>query len=747
MIQGDKVMDGMTQTNRQLRTAIRQGLGVLSLALLPGLALAGDLQGISYDRASDGSIQVHFKLSAPLSGNPDNFQIDNPARVALDLPGVDNKTGKRMTDVGLGPLKSIMLAEANGKTRAVFNLTSSTPYAIKSEGNQVLVTFKAVSTPTQTTAGYKISDEGSNSTTAMDRGQPIDFRRSADGAGRLLIRTKGPQSAMKIHREGTRIIVNLPDTRLTSGRYDVRDFGTPVQSVDVRAHGSGSRITLQTHDAGEHLAYQTDNKLVVEVKPVPKAKGAQNLGKKKYTGERLTLKFQNIAIRPLLQLIADFTGNNIVVSDSVKGDISLRLENVPWDQALDLILTTKGLGMRKNGNVIYVAPLAELAARDKAELAAQQQAQQLAPLRTDIVQINYAKAQDIAKLITGSGELKRTGGGATPQGNTASANAGTNSEDIGLLSNRGSIVVDDRSNSLIVTDTAGSLDRIRDLINKVDRPVKQVLIETRIVIATDNFARELGVRWGIQAGFNRSGSTFGLGSTSPTASTGLTLPTSGASTGTVSTTANNWNVNTPIAGTPTGSLGLAILGSNVLLNLELQAMQSEGTGEIVSSPKVITTNGHTAMIKQGTEIPYQSTTNVGGAAATNVSFKEAVLQTEVTPQITPNNNIIMDINVKKDEPDYTNLLPGSTNPPINTREVKTKVQVKNGQTVVLGGIYEFQNTTSVDKVPFFGDLPGIGELFKSNSRKNKRLELLIFVTPKIVNSNQQFVSDTGDGSN
>jgi len=735
MIQGDKVMDGMTQTNRLLRTAIRQGLGVLSISLLPGLAMAGDLQGITYDRAPDGSVQVHFKLSSPLSGNPDNFQINNPARVAVDLPGVDNKTGKRRTNVDLGPLKSIMLAESGGRTRAVFNLTSSTPYAIKSEGNQVLVTFKAAKAPTHTAAGYSVTDQSKNHITAMDRGQPIDFRRSTDGAGKLLIRTSGPGAAMKIHREGSRIIVDLPDTRIHSGRYNVRDFDTPVETVDVRAHGKGSRITLRTHNAGEHLAYQTDNKLVVEVKPVPKTASA-HVGKKKYTGERLTLKFQNIAIRPLLQLIADFTGNNIVVSDSVKGNISLRLENVPWDQALDLILTTKGLSMRKNGNVIYVAPISEMAKRDKAELEAQKQAQQLAPLKTDIVQINYAKAKDIASLITGSNEMTRKGKQGSG-GNQGSPNSKGGPEDIGLLSRRGSIVVDDRSNSLIVTDTAGSLDRIRDLIKKVDRPVKQVLIETRIVIATDNFARELGVRWGITGIGSSGGTTYGTSSTGAGASTMV----QNAYTGAAATIPSGYNINTPIADTPTGSLGLAILGSNVLLNLELQAMQSEGTGEIVSSPKVITTNGHTAMIKQGTEIPYQSTTNLGGAAATSVSFKEAVLQTEVTPQITPNDNVIMDINVKKDEPDYTKMLPGSNNPPINTREVKTKVQVKNGQTVVLGGIYEFQNTTSVDKVPFFGDLPGIGELFKSNMRKNTRLELLIFVTPKIINSNQQFSSN------
>lgn len=727
----NSVMDAKT-LYRPLTRAIRQSLGVLSISLLiPAIGYAGDINTISTDRTADGSIQVHFKLSSPLSGSPDNFQIDNPARVAIDLPDTTNKTGERTQNINLGPVKSLMMAEAGGKTRVVFNLTQATPYAINPQGNELTVTFKPAAISNTTATGLAVSTTaGNNPATAMDRGQSIDFRRAADGAGRLLIQTSGPNAPMKMRSEGSNIIIDLPNTRVESGRFGVKDFATPVENVDVRPMGNGSRITLKTRNAGEHMAYQTDNRLVVEVKPVPKAEGAQNVGEKKYTGERLTLKFQDIQIRPLLQLIADFTGNNIVVSDDVKGSISLRLENVPWDQALDLILTTKGLSMRKNGNVMYVAPTADIVARDKAEIEARQQSQQLAPLSTDIIQINYAKADDIYKLLKSASQ---TGKGAADGkgGDTAQR----------FISDRGSVTVDPRSNSLIITDTASALDRIRDLVQKLDKPVKQVLIETRIVIATDNFARQLGVRWGVQAGFNRGNSTFGLGAAAPTATAGATLPTSGASTGSLSTTPTSWMVNTPISGTPTGSLGLAILGSNVLLDLELSALQSEGTGEIVSSPKVITTNGHTALISQGTEIPYIATQTAGGVASNTVSFKKAVLSTEVTPQITPNNNIIMDIDVKKDEPDYTNMLPGTTNPPINTREVKTKVEVKNGETVVLGGIYQFTNTKSINKVPFFGDLPGLGNLFKDREVNNQRLELLIFVTPKIINSDQSLVNN------
>ena len=714
---GSSDMDNLKKLSR-LGTGLRRGLGVpaitMAAALAPSLTLAGDLTGITYDRSSDGKVMVNFDLSEPLSGEPGSFKIDNPARVAIDLPEVANKTGSRQTSIGLGPVDSVMLAEANGKTRAVFNLDQSVPYALSQSGDMVTVTFDAIRQATTTESGLAVTTPGSSTATAMDAGQPIDFRRSPDGAGRLLLDIGSSQAPMNIRREGSRIIVQLPGTRLEQGQYNVNDFATPVETVTVRPEGNGSRVTLKTSDAGEHLAYQTDDRLVVEVQPIPEEDKRTSLGKKEYTGERLTLKFQDIQVRPLLQLIADFTGNNIVVSDSVQGSISLRLENVPWDQALDLIMTTKGLSARQNGNVIYVAPTQEVAARDKAELAAREQAQQLAPLITDIVQINYAKAADIATLVRQSSGLGKEASETKSDGN--------------FLSRRGSITVDARTNTLIVTDTGEALDRVRGLIQQIDKPVKQVLVETRIVIATDNFSRELGVRWGVNAGFNRAGSTVGLGSTAPTISNQSPLPTDG--TDQTVTGGNDWMVNTPIACDPTGSLGLAILGSNVLLNLELQAMQSEGTGKIVSNPKVITTNGHKAVISQGVEIPYQSQTASGGGAIANIEFKEALLKTEVTPQITPNDNVIMDILVMKEEPDYTRAINGE--PPINTREVQTKVQVQNGQTVVLGGIYEFENVSQMEKVPFFGDLPGVGNLFKNRISDDSRFELLIFVTPKIV---------------
>ncbi|MDM7323192.1 MAG: type IV pilus secretin PilQ family protein, partial [Gammaproteobacteria bacterium] len=470
--------------------------------------------------------------------------------------------------------------------------------------------------------------------------------------------------------------------------------------------------------------------LTVEVRPLPKEQPptAAGLGPKEYKGERLTLKFQDIEIRPLLQLLADFTGNNIVVSDSVQGRMSLRLENVPWDQAMDLILTTKGLSQRKNGNVIFVAPTAEIAAREKAEMEARKQTEDLAPLISDFMQVNYAKAADSARLLHPTYRPAGAGGAAptpaAPTGGTAAARTR------GFLAPRGTLTVDERTNTLLINDTPESLDKIRDLVKKLDTPIKQVLIESRIVIATDDFARELGLKWGVTGSFNNNGTPIFLsGNTTGTA--GMVNNYAAGNAPGVPALDNRFNVNMPagsFASKPvTGGLGLAVLGSNVLVDLELQALQVEGKGEIISSPRVITANGQKAVIKQGKEIPYLQQTSSG---ATNIAFKEAVLATDVTPQITPNNNVILDIKVQKDEPDFTRSINGV--PPIDKREVETKVQVKNGETVVLGGIYEISSADQINKIPFLGDLPILGHLFKTNGTKNNKFELIIFVTPRII---------------
>jgi len=685
-----------------LRQAILQGLGAISILSLSSVLLAADLQSIEYERLADGKVQIKMTLSEPISSTVESFKIDNPPRVAIDLPQVKNQSGIRTDDIGVGAIQSVRLAETQDRTRVVFNLISATGYDIVTEDNTVLVTFSDSSSAAPTIAS-------TGQVSASSAGQ-IDFRRGPSGEGRLIIDVGSTDTPMKMRREGLNLIVELPGTLLDAGRFDVRDFATPVDRIDIRRSGRGSVITLQTRDAGEHLAWQTGNRLTVEVKPIPPRESLDPRQAKEYTGERLTLKFQDIEIRPLLQLLADFTGNNIVVSDSVSGSMSLRLENVPWDQALDLILTTNGLSARQNGNVIFVAPTAEMIARDEAELAARRQSEELAPLVTDIVQINYAKADDIAQLL-------RTQEGA-----------------VGYITERGSITVDARTNTLIINDVPDALRRVRELIDRLDTPVKQVLIETRIVVATDNFAHELGARWGVTSAFSRGDTTYvstgsgtGSGAMADSAisninNTGSAFPVTTPGIG------ERWNINLPVSN-PTGRFGLAILRSNVLLDLELSALQAEGTGEIISSPKVITANGHTALIKQGQEIPYV-VPQQGALTVPQVDFKEAVLSTEVTPQITPNNNIILDIKVTKDEADFTRVLNG--NPPLNKREIQTKVQVRNGETVVLGGIYEFENTYQTDKVPFLGDLPAIGNLFKRNAHTNRRFELLIFVTPKII---------------
>ncbi len=737
-------MDMKHPRTSPLTQAILTGLGLAgALTFSPMVMAAGTLDKLTYSSLSDGGMQIRLTLSEAPAAEPAHFSVDNPSRIAIDLSDVTNALSKRTESIQSAGVRDVVIAETEGRTRAVINLDQSRPYTLTTEGNDVVITLAggkgaesaaAPGASTETLASQFASntaDAAVQSINIQDQHE-VDFRRGTAGEGFVQVNLPEPNVPMNIKSEGRRLLVDLPTTHLTPGKYDVRDFSSTVDEIQVRSKGKGSQLVLLTNkNAGEHLSWQTDNRLTVEVKPIPKETKDAPGAPKKYTGERLTLKFQDIEIRPLLQLLADFTGNNIVVADSVSGSMSLRLDNVPWDQALDLILTTKGLDKRVNGNVIFVAPMEELAARDKAELEAKKQTQELAPLVTELVQINYAKAGDIARLLQAGDKEKGK-----------------------FLSERGSITIDERTNNLIVHDVPDSLDRIRNLIAQLDTPIKQVLIEARIVIATDNFSKELGVRWGVTAAVGNGangmiGTTGGAEGLSrdaiyPGAShsatngmigtgvlnnmtTGSPFPTG------IPAQSDRWNVNLPVTN-PAGSLALAVLGSNVLLDLELSALQAEGEGQIVSSPKVITANGHKAIIKQGQEIPYQSTATAGGVAITQVTFKEAVLAAEVTPQITPNDNIILDIMVKKDEADYTRLLPGSTNPPLNKREVNTKVQVKNGETVVLGGIYELSSEKSIDKVPFLGDIPGLGELFKRNGKKDRRFELLIFVTPKIVDA-------------
>lgn len=711
----------------------------MALALGLGLNAAwaeNIIQDMNVVNTPDGSMQIRFTMAEPPKAAPTHFSIEQPARIALDFQDTKLGLDKRFQAIESGAVNDVRFAEAGGRTRAVISLKGYTAYDVKTEGQAIILTLR----PDHRPANMEAASPQPQADT-IDTAE-VDFRRGSQGEGRLIVNLARPNVPMTMKAEGRRLIVDLPQTRLTAQQYDVADFATPVSKVSVQPQGTGSRLVIDTSAPFDKLAYQADNQLTVEVRPLPKEQPATaaGLGPKEYKGERLTLKFQDIEIRPLLQLLADFTGNNIVVSDSVQGRMSLRLENVPWDQAMDLILTTKGLSQRKNGNVIFVAPTAEIAAREKAEMEARKQTEDLTSLVSEFMQVNYAKAADIARLLNPyyrpAGATGAPMPAPVPTGTTAAARP------LGFLSPRGTLTVDERTNTLLINDTPESLDKIRDLVKKLDTPIKQVLIESRIVIATDNFSRELGLKWGVTGAFNGKGDPIFL-SGNATGTAGMVNNYAAGSAPGVPTLDNRFNVNMPagsFTGKPvTGGLGLAVLGSNVLLDLELQALQVEGKGEIVSSPRVLTANGQKAIIEQGQEIPY----TVQGSANTppTTNFKDAVLSTEVTPQITPNNTVIMDIKVKKDEADWARVNPVTGNPPLNKRQIETKVQVKNGETVVLGGIYEISSTDQLQKIPFLGDLPILGNLFKTNGAMNNKFELIIFVTPRIVENGVMVTSN------
>lgn len=532
----------------------------------------------------------------------------------------------------------------------------------------------------------------------------IDFRRGDGGQGRIMVTLSDPSVGVNLGTEGDNIIVDFSGTSLPSEldrKLDVIDFATPVKTIDTKTTSTGAQMVISTVNAQyDHLAYQSDKTFVVEVRPLSDAQKEQQQKEKfGYTGERLSLNFQDIEVRAVLQLIADFTGMNLVASDTVRGNVTLRLKNVPWDQALDIILKSKGLGIRKEGNVMMVAPQEEIAAREKLELEAQKQVEELAPLRTEFMQINYAKAGDLAGLIQ--------------------------SDQNNLLSERGNVTIDQRTNTLIIQDVATSLEAIRDMITKLDIPIRQVMIESRIVNADESFTRDLGVRFG----YSRHSSQQSQGQGEFFGTVGGQIPGTtdfGGGTSFNDGTNENLMVNLPVPGA-TSAMGLAVgkIGS-YLLQLELSALLAEGRGEDIASPKVITANQKEATIKSGVEIPFQEATSSG---ATAVAFKEAVLSLGVTPQITPDNRVLLDLAVTQDtrgSPDVLGV------PPINTRSVTTQVLVDDGETVVLGGVYNQTDRTSSNRVPFFGDIPYLGFLFKQNRVEKSRTELLIFVTPKIL---------------
>lgn len=718
------------------------GMVLLGINLaLAGLApvSAADLQDVQFAALPGGRVEVQLAFSEPVS-LPESFATESPARIALDFPGVSSKLDRKAVPIGVGPAHSLVAVEASDRTRVVLNLTDSVPYEVTSSGNRVTIHLDSDGSYAGTPAsgpqqGVVSASRPVPSVSRATRAQPrssarsgpavrdIDFRRGATGEGRVMIKLPSPETRVAVREQGSRLFVDLYDTSLPQRlfrRLDVTDFATPVSAVEARPKGRNVEVEIQTGADFDHLAYQTDDLFTLEFRSLtPSEKEEAQRKKVVYSGDRLSLNFQDIEVRAVLQLLADFTGLNLVASDTVSGNITLRLKNVPWDQALDIILKTKGLSMRQTGNVIMVAPTQEIAAQEKLELESRQQIEDLSPLRSEFIQVNYAKAGELASMIK--------------------------SKDTNMLSERGNVTVDSRTNTLIVQDTTAKLDDIRKIVDRLDIPVRQVMIESRIVIANNDFARDLGVRFGVSGSTGqRDGTQLLTGGTLPggiqgsgdyqvggfgvSTQTGQPfnsiIQSGGADSGT-----QGLMVNLP-APSPSGAVNFLIgkVGS-YLLQLELSAMQREGRGEIISSPRVITSDSHEATIKVGQEIPYKSAAG-GTTGGTQTQFKEAVLQLNVTPQITPDDRIIMDLKVNKDNPDYTNSVLGE--PPIDTRSVETTVLVDNGETVVLGGVFEREKTFQKEQVPWLGDVPVLGRLFKMEQRQDNNSELLIFVTPKIL---------------
>jgi len=694
------------------RTAMIGAMALLALGAISFTARADDpLKLESVDVQTSGQqvlLKLHLSGPAP---EPLPFTIDKPARIAFDLPNTTLALTTRRFDVRSGGVDTVLAAEANGRTRLVVNVDSLMPYTTKVDGNNITVTLgnQPGAAAAQTAQARAGSGQGASAVERTIR--TIDFRRGADGTGRVIVQLTDPRTPVNVRQEGNQIVVDFAGTLMPKNlmrRYDVMDLATPVQTVDaLRVEGS-SRLVISAQGDFEQLAYQSDNQYTVEIKPSLKRANAEE--KKEYTGERLTLNFQDIDVRSVLQLLADTSGQNIVVSDSVTGNLTLRLQNVPWDQALDIVLRTKGLDKRRQDNVIIIGPTAELASREKAELAARKEVQELSPTRTEFMQVNYAKVTDLQKLIKN-----------------------TNAKD-SMLSPRGSLSVDERTNTLLVQDTADKLADIRRLVQTLDVPVKQVLIEARIVIVSDTFERDLGARLGVSGFTTTNGGLATISGTNVGTDSMLSSafpPSTTAPSGFVNfpTLDNRYQVNLPAANV-NGSIGLSLLSGKHLLDLELSAAQNEGKSETISSPRVITANQKQASIMQGVEIPYQESASSG---ATTTQFKNAVLSLKVTPLITPDNRVILDLDISDDAvgQQVTSATGGSV-PSIDTREIITQVLVNDGQTVVLGGILDTTKSFAANKVPFFADIPVLGNLFKSTIKINNKTELLIFITPKIL---------------
>jgi type IV pilus assembly protein PilQ len=730
----------MSGTRRMLQ---RAWLGALAAAcvLAAGTAAAqgsNSIDQVTVSKGTSGNTIVRFQMKAPPPNAPAGFSIASPPRIALDFLDTANAIGATQRTIDDPALRSFNVIQSGNRTRVVFNLNKPQTFNTTVEGNAVLVTLmdQADTQDARTQVVQRFAEARPGDTQHALR--DVDFRRGRNGEGRIVVDLADNSTGIDIQQQGRQLIVDFIKTSLPRNlerRLDVQDFGTPVVTVDTFAQGPNARMVIEPKGLWEHSAYQSDNRFILEVKPILEDPNKLTQGTRQgYKGEKLSLNFQNVEVRSVLQVIADFTGLNIITSDTVQGNLTLRLKDIPWDQALDIILQTKGLDMRKNGNVVLVAPREELALKEKQQLEAAAQIGDLEPLQTESFQLNYAKASDLQRLIVLGGAAATTGGGGGAQGT--------------VLSRRGVALVDARSNILFVSDVPSKLEEIRRMIRQIDVSVRQVLIEARIVVAGDSFSRQLGVRFGAQTAitFNRGRYALGQGgslATQPVVrtegdrlirETRTQTPFEAASgIATIGySDSPQLNVNLPVTN-PAGQLALTLinLGSGNLINLELSALEQDNRGKVVSSPRVITADNQKAHIEQGTEIPYVTPGSANSPAT--VSFKKAVLRLDVTPQITPDNRIIMTVEVRKDQVgQFVQLGGGFQVPSIDTRNVTTQIAVNNGDTAVIGGIYEETIRNEVDKVPLLGDIPGLGYLFKTTTKSSEKTELLIFLTPRVV---------------
>ncbi|RMN07797.1 Type IV pilus assembly protein PilQ [Pseudomonas syringae pv. coriandricola] len=680
----------------------------LCIAMLSPVVQAANLKTLDVAALPGDRVELKLSFDGPVPA-PRGYTTAQPARIALDLPGVTSQLATKSRELGTGNARSVVVVQAQDRTRVIINLTTLSPYSSRVDGNNLFVVIgqgaaaAQASQPSTAMGAARVAVPPPTPTSArpfVPAGakaiRNIDFQRGELGEGNVVIDLSNANIAPDIQEQGGKIRVDFAKTMLPEPlrvRLDVKDFATPVQFVSASAAGDKASILIEPSGAFDYSAFQTENKLTISVRPLTNEDMDRRAADKPvYTGEKLSLNFQDIDVRSVLQLIADFTNLNLVASDTVQGGITLRLQNVPWDQALDLVLKTKGLDKRKVGSVLLVAPADEIAARERQELESLKQIAELAPLRRELLQVNYAKAADIAKLFQSvtSAESK--------------------------ADERGSITVDDRTNNIIAYQTQDRLDELRRIVSQLDIPVRQVMIEARIVEANVDYDKELGVRWG--GATNTSGDSNWSTGTS-----------AGGSTANSSTFVDMGAANA------TSGIGLGFLTNNTMLDLELTAMEKTGNGEIVSQPKVVTSDKETAKILKGTEVPYQESSSSG---ATTVSFKEASLSLEVTPQITPDNRIIMEVKVTKDEPDYVNAVLGV--PPIKKNEVNAKVLISDGETIVIGGVFSNTQSKSVDKVPFLGDVPYLGRLFRRDVVSESKSELLVFLTPRIMNNQAISVS-------